>query len=92
VETVSLNDLLLANHCPKYFDYLSIDTEGSELAILESLDVDRWKPRVITVEHNYVVKQRADVKALLNGYGYVREFELCSKWDDWYYDPNLLTC
>lgn len=92
VETVSLNDLLLTNQCPKHFDYLSIDTEGSEFAILGSLDVDRWKPRIITVEHNYVAKQRADVKDLLTGYGYVREFEQCSKWDDWYYHPDLLTC
>lgn len=90
VKTVSLNDLLLANECPKYFDYLSIDTEGSELAILRSLDVDRWKPRIITVEHNYMEEERAKLKHLLNSYGYVREFEMFSKWDDWYYHPDLL--
>jgi FkbM family methyltransferase len=91
VTTISLNDLLLANDAPKHLDYLSVDTEGSELAILSSLDFDRWRPRIITVEHNYANEQRNKTKALLNGYGYVREMEACSKWDDWYYHPELLS-
>jgi FkbM family methyltransferase len=90
VETISLNDLLLAHHCPRFFDYLSIDTEGSEYEILRSLDMDRWQPCLITVEHNHMEETRSQIKSLLNRHGYVREFEMCSKWDDWYYHPQLL--
>jgi len=53
VETISLNDLLETHGAPKDFDYLSIDTEGSECTILSSLDFAKWQPRIITVEHNY---------------------------------------
>ena len=34
-------------------DYLSIDTEGSELNILKCIDFDKYKIKLITVENNY---------------------------------------
>jgi hypothetical protein len=90
VKTISLNDLLLENHAPLHFEFLSVDTEGSEFPILESLDFDRWKPRVISVEHNLVDAQRVKIKELLGSQGYVRELEIFSGCDDWYYHPELL--
>lgn len=36
-----------------YIDYLSIDTEGSELDVLRSIDFTKTKIRIITVENNY---------------------------------------
>ena len=38
VTTVSLGDLLDRHNAPATIDYLSIDTEGSEFAILEAYD------------------------------------------------------
>jgi len=90
VETVSLNDLLQENNAPQHFDFLSVDTEGSEFPILESLDFDRWKPRIICVEHNGVDAQRLKIKRLLEAQGYLREFELFSGCDDWYRHPGLI--
>jgi FkbM family methyltransferase len=84
VKTVSLNDLLHAHGAPSDFDYLSVDTEGSEYEILRSFDFTRYKPRVITVELNFVESQRGRLKDLLGSRGYRREFEGFSKWDDWY--------
>ena len=52
VETISLNDLLAAYAAPRVIDYLSIDTEGSELSILTAFDFDRYDVRTLTVEHN----------------------------------------
>lgn len=84
VETVSLNDLLIAHNAPRDFDYLSIDTEGSEFDILDAFDLRRFRPKIITVEHNYVNDRRGKMHALLLSHGYVREFEAISNWDDWY--------
>lgn len=83
VETVSLNDLLEQHNAPKVIDYLSIDTEGSELTILKSFDFERRSFRVITVEHNYS-RTRDDIFSLLTSKGYKRIFENVTMQDDWY--------
>lgn len=84
VETVSLNDLLRFHNAPKEIGYLSIDTEGSELAILEAFDFDGYKIHIITVEHNYKDDIRSGIYNLLKHHGYTRVLEDVSQWDDWY--------
>ena len=81
VTTLSLMDLLDQQHAPAVIDYLSIDTEGSELAILEGIDWSRYQFRCITVEHNFT-GQRLGIEALLEGQGYQRQE---AQWDDWYW-------
>jgi hypothetical protein len=44
--------LATSPHVPEVIDYLSIDTEGHDLAVLHGMDFDRWPVRLITVEHN----------------------------------------
>jgi FkbM family methyltransferase len=83
VQTVSLNDLLAENNAPATMDYLSIDTEGSELSILTQFDFKRYNFGVITVEHNNT-SDRERIFSLLNKNGYQRKFTQFSKWDDWY--------
>lgn len=83
VPTISLSDLLKKHNAPKEIDYLSIDTEGSELAILQEFPFKEWSIKIITVEHNYQIN-RERIKSLLEQNGYRRHFEGISKWDDWY--------
>lgn len=83
VETISLNDLLEKHGAPYEIDYISIDTEGSELAILSSFDFSKYSIRVLTVEHNFKT-ERDKIKNLLLLNGYERVFEDFSNWDDWY--------
>ena len=83
VTTISLNDLLEKHGAPREIDYLSIDTEGSELEILRAFDFGRHSFRVITCEHNFL-PARDDIFDLLSSKGYVRKFAELSKWDDWY--------
>ena len=83
VETVSLNDLLAHWNAPRRIDYLSIDTEGSELDILKAFDFDAWDVRLITVEHNHT-PQRQALLELLTAKGYRRRFKALSSVDDWY--------
>lgn len=87
VSTVSLNDLLKEHRVPRVFDYLSIDTEETEYLILKTLDFERYRPRIITVEHNFNPRHRTRIRALLEGQGYRRELESLSLWDDWYVSP-----
>ena len=44
---------LLAKYGLSQIDYLSVDTEGSEFAILNSIPFDSYSPICISVENNY---------------------------------------
>ncbi len=48
-------------------DYMSIDTEGSELKILKSIDLKKYDVRVISVENNY---NDPAIRHYLLGFGY----------------------
>ncbi len=83
VPTISLNDLLRRHGAPAEPDYLSIDTEGSEFAILQEFDFARYAFKVITCEHNHTPK-REQIRQLLESAGYRRKHEELSRFDDWY--------
>ena len=88
VKTITLNDLLDSNNTPLFIDYLSIDTEGSELEKLKSVNFDKYKFGLIDVEHNYVEPRRTEIRNLLisNNYIYIKE----NKFDDCYkYNNNI---
>ena len=83
VKSISLADLLGKYDAPRQIDYLSLDTEGSELSILEDFDFDRYAFRIITCEHNFG-PSREKLHSLLRSKGYVRKFERYSGFDDFY--------
>ncbi len=89
VETVSLTDLLSSFNAPKSIDYLSIDTEGSELEILSTLDFQEWDIAIITVEHNFT-DERDIIKRLLEKHDYKRVLSSISNVDDWYVKSYLV--
>ena len=88
VNTISLIDLLKKYNAPKEIDYLSVDTEGSELDILSAFDFNEYRFNCITIEHNFT-ENREKLKLLLEQNGYKRIFEHLSKWDDWYIAESL---
>jgi FkbM family methyltransferase len=90
VATVSLLDLLAEHEAPPHIDYLSVDTEGTELEILECFDFSRYRVDLISVEHNFHAGKRASLGALLERNGFVRQLEAFSLWDDWYASRRLL--
>jgi FkbM family methyltransferase len=87
VETVSLYDLLLTHNAPKYIEFLSVDTEGSEFEILKDFPFDEYKFGLICVEHNYT-SNREKLHDLLAGKGYERIYTSYSAFDDWYLGPR----
>lgn len=93
VETVSLNRLLSDHGAPDSIDYLSLDTEGSELTILQSVDFRKGlfdnRFSVITCEHNYHQDKRQAIHGLLAHHGYRQVLPELSKWDDWYLHESV---
>ena len=83
VETISLNDLLDFYNAPKLIDYMSIDTEGSELDIIKNFNFKKHTINIISIEHNYH-KNREEIHSKLSKEGYKRVFEDLSRFDDWY--------
>jgi FkbM family methyltransferase len=88
VDSISLEDLLRRNEAPDHVDFLSIDTEGSEFAILEAFDFNSFTFGAIFVEHNFT-ENRENIHSLLTTNGYKRVFSTFSKWDDWYLNQKL---
>lgn len=83
VQTISLEDFLQVAGAPRQIDYMSVDTEGSELDILQAFDFSRYDIRMISIEHNFTDK-RGEIFDFMSGKGYRRKFIALSQWDDWY--------
>jgi FkbM family methyltransferase len=76
VKTEKLNELLDKYNMTN-IDFLSIDTEGSELAILKTLDFDKYNIDVITIEDNY--KDEELMKFFISrNYSFLKQIE-CDK-------------
>jgi FkbM family methyltransferase len=67
----TLRSVLREIRAPRVIDYWSLDTEGSELAILKSFPYDEYTFRVLTVEHNNL-PVREDIRRVLEAHGYRR--------------------
>ena len=74
VKSMKLNSILEENNINKV-DYLSIDTEGSELSVLQSIDLEKYHVRVISAEHN---GYNDNVKNYLVGKGYRFITKICA--------------
>jgi FkbM family methyltransferase len=83
VEAISLNDLLAEAGAPSDIDYISMDTEGSELEILRGFDFNRWNVRLFTIDHNFS-ERRHEINALLERNGYTQVWPEIAQFDDWY--------
>ena len=68
VPTKTLDDILSENRAPQELDYLSIDVEGHELSVLDGFDVQRWKPKALTIEYNNDAARADAIRARLPGY------------------------
>jgi FkbM family methyltransferase len=86
VKTLTLEDLLKKYNAPKYIDYLSIDTEGSEFEILKNFDFSKYYIKYITVEHNFTLTREL-IYDLLFKNGFVKS-EINANHDDWYVNIN----
>lgn len=67
IQPRSLNSILENAECPKEFDFLSIDVEGHDWSVIQSIDLNLFKPQLIIIEleaEHYLIE-------FLAKYGYV---------------------
>lgn len=81
-KTETLNNLLIKYNLPNKIDYLSIDTEGSELEVLKGINFDNYEFSIITIEHNNIESQRKEIRTFLESKGY--KFYKEKNVDDYY--------
>lgn len=89
VPTVSLKDLFEFHNVPNKIDFLSIDTEGSELDIIREFPFNKYDISIITIEHNFSAN-REEIYQLMVANGFLKVFEDLSQVDDWYVKRSLL--
>ena len=69
----------LQNICDKYnvtsIDFLKIDTEGHDIKVLESLDLDKVYVKMIKIEHQHVDKEYLKNHLQNNNYLVYEEYD-----------------
>ena len=83
VPTISLNDVFIKYFNGEKIDYMSVDTEGSELLILSKFNFEKYGPKIVTVEHNFTSAQK-NLDNLFKENNYKRFFPLQTQFDSWY--------
>jgi len=76
--TVDAGNVLTSLNCPQIIDYLSIDLEGMDLIILQSILKSNYEFKVLTIEHNLyslnpgVQELKTNIFTFLSSNGYIR--------------------
>jgi FkbM family methyltransferase len=89
VSTISLMDLLIKHESPKEIDYLSLDTEGSEFEILRDFNFDVFTFNLISVEHDWNIKNSESVSNLLRSKGYIQVLPEYTEYENWFVGQKL---
>ncbi len=83
VRTTTLNSAFKHHNAPRDIDYISIDTEGSELEVLQGLDLIYYNVRFLTIEHNFEDGKKEAIQAYLAPFGFRTVLEAFSQMDIW---------
>ncbi|HBL10723.1 MAG TPA: hypothetical protein DD379_04830 [Cyanobacteria bacterium UBA11162] len=70
VKVRRLESILDELKAPKEIDFISIDTEGTEIQVLEGLNLDKYRPRLISVEYNTTSIINTELQPYLIAKGY----------------------
>lgn len=89
VETARLDTILEENGAPSLIDYMSIDTEGTELDILKGFDFDKYTVGFFTIEHNFRPGNLEELKAVLEPHGYRQVLPQASQFDAWFIHSSM---
>lgn len=90
VETLTFNDLYLSLNKTLIIDYLSVDTEGSEYEILETIDFNLIQINCISVEHNYDLEKYLKISTLLKKNNFEEICKDLLMWDALFVNKKVL--
>jgi len=90
VRTRPISDLLFEASSPSRVEYLSIDTEGSELELLMAFPFDVIEVQFLTVEHNHNKSAQRQQCEFLFDKGFQQVFEPFTAWESWFVSSTLL--
>jgi FkbM family methyltransferase len=89
VPTTTLNRIFAEQAVPGKIDFLSLDTEGSELDILRGLDLSKYQIGAMCIEHNNRQGFVEELDKMLLPQGFARVLPLSSRYDAWYISNAL---
>ena len=64
--TATLNDLMIKSKAPNIIDFLSLDVEGAELAVLSGINFKKYKFKYMLIE----CRNKGNIKKFLSKFGY----------------------
>jgi len=67
VQVDRLEDILFRRRAPKKLDFISIDTEGTELDVLKGMNFNRFDVKLLVVENNF---EDPEIEEYLKQFGY----------------------
>tara|TARA_R100000315_G_C5234266_1_gene145518 strand:- start:1567 stop:2229 length:663 start_codon:yes stop_codon:yes gene_type:complete len=70
VDVMKLDTILKQQEFSRDINFISIDTEGTELDVLKGLDLDYWNIDLLVVENNY---NDYNIEEHLNKFGYIKD-------------------
>ena len=89
VESIDLSQWIINNFSKNDHIVLKMDIEGSEYEILKAFDLDNFRPKVFTIEHNHT-ENNEKLDKLLIAKGYLRVFRKLTTFDAWYISSENL--
>lgn len=69
VQVITLDKLLSYYPEITHIDFISIDTEGTELDVLKGFDIAKWTPKMMIIENNF---NDPDIEDYLKQFGYIK--------------------
>jgi FkbM family methyltransferase len=69
VNVVTLNTFLIENKIEK-LDFVSIDTEGTELDVLKGFNIEKYSPKLLVIENNH---NDSHIEDYLKQFNYIKD-------------------
>lgn len=81
--SITLNTLLEEYNAPKDIDYISLDVEGIELAVIQDFDFSKYNVKCWTIEHNLVPSNKHSLNNFFSIAFILLKNNYLIKWHDW---------